>query len=436
LESLCETSVSVAYLILLSNSLRTMTTKTTAALCLASAGSIFFATCSYAYVLAPNRLSRLSILKDRKYRPRISPLFSDKVDYVPNQSDSDEYNPNQWIETNVQDSLYSSSLEDWDKKLSRENDPSYWSSFEGLDTSDSDEKFSTESSLNSTAPTHSDDGGEEDWLDTLASITADEINFMSKEADRADKVRQMQEMGFSSESISATLGVATDDELERDLDNKLYEAFKEETAKTGFGLYIDDDEDLQTVESHTKVEWDDELDEPVRSQMVYVDEVTCIGCTNCATIAQSTFFMESEHGRARVFSQWGDDDETIQTAIMTCPVDCIHYVPYDELKRLEIERRDQNINFKARLVNQGEFQASVVSQTRYGGSKSFSNQQQISGNMGSRCNNCPTRGCANCPMYGVGKNPEFQKKEAARKERLQKAAIKKRLESGDKRAEL
>lgn len=413
-----------------------MTTKTTAALCLASAGSIFFATCSYAYVLAPNRLSRLSILKDRKYRPRISPLFSDKVDYVPNQSDSDEYNPNQWIETNVQDSLYSSSLEDWDKKLSRENDPSYWSSFEGLDTSDSDEKFSTESSLNSTAPTHSDDGGEEDWLDTLASITADEINFMSKEADRADKVRQMQEMGFSSESISATLGVATDDELERDLDNKLYEAFKEETAKTGFGLYIDDDEDLQTVESHTKVEWDDELDEPVRSQMVYVDEVTCIGCTNCATIAQSTFFMESEHGRARVFSQWGDDDETIQTAIMTCPVDCIHYVPYDELKRLEIERRDQNINFKARLVNQGEFQASVVSQTRYGGSKSFSNQQQISGNMGSRCNNCPTRGCANCPMYGVGKNPEFQKKEAARKERLQKAAIKKRLESGDKRAEL
>jgi hypothetical protein len=39
-------------------------------------------------------------------------------------------------------------------------------------------------------------------------------------------------------------------------------------------------------------------------------------------------------------------------------------------------------------------------------------------------------------MYGVGKNPEFQKKEAARKERLQKAAIKKRLESGDKRAEL
>jgi ferredoxin len=30
-------------------------------------------------------------------------------------------------------------------------------------------------------------------------------------------------------------------------------------------------------------------------------------------IAQSTFFMEQEHGRARVFNQWGDDDETIKS---------------------------------------------------------------------------------------------------------------------------
>jgi Fe-S-cluster-containing hydrogenase component 2 len=146
--------------------------------------------------------------------------------------------------------------------------------------------------------------------------------------------------------------------------------------------------------------------------------------------------MESEHGRARVFQQWGDDDETIQIAIQTCPVDCIHYVSYDELKRLEIERRDQNINFKARLVNQGEYRAGCGYQAKYGGIRAFSEQQKISGNMGSRCSNCPTRGCANCPMYGVGKNPEFQKKEKKRKERLQKAEMKKKMESGNKRAEL
>jgi ferredoxin len=34
-------------------------------------------------------------------------------------------------------------------------------------------------------------------------------------------------------------------------------------------------------------------------------------------IAQSTFFMDEEHGRARVFQQWGDDDETVQIAIET-----------------------------------------------------------------------------------------------------------------------
>ena len=60
-----------------------------------------------------------------------------------------------------------------------------------------------------------------------------------------------------------------------------------------------DDVDLETVESHTRVEIDDETGEPVRQQMVYVDEHTCIGCTNCAMIAQSTFYMNSEHGRAR-----------------------------------------------------------------------------------------------------------------------------------------
>jgi ferredoxin len=39
------------------------------------------------------------------------------------------------------------------------------------------------------------------------------------------------------------------------------------------------------------VDVDPDTEEPVRAQMVYVDEVTCIGCTNCAQIAQSTFFM-------------------------------------------------------------------------------------------------------------------------------------------------
>ncbi|KAL9190726.1 hypothetical protein ACHAXT_000432 [Thalassiosira profunda] len=358
-------------------------------------------------------------------RPRALhwPLFSDPID----DDDDVNYDPNKWISSEEQSALGDAS---WEESLARREDGSLWSSFA---SSDDDASEIVEDQVDTTQDT---DGGEEAWLDALASIAADEVEFMSKEADRADKVRQMQELGFGADSISSTLGVATDDDLETDETNDVFELFKEETAKTGFGLMVDDDIDMNTVESHSQVEWDDETDEPVRAQHVYVDEVTCIGCTNCAMIAQSTFFMEGEHGRARVFQQWGDDEETIEVAIQTCPVDCIHYVPYDELKRLEIERRDQNINFKARLVNQGEYTAGAGTGAKYGGGKLFTEQQVISGNMGSRCNNCPTRGCKNCPMFGVGLNPEFQKKEKRRKEKLAKAEMRKKMESQNKRAEL
>lgn len=70
-------------------------------------------------------------------------------------------------------------------------------------------------------------------------------------------------------------------------------------------------------------------------------------------------------------------------------MDCIHYVPYDELVRLEIERRGQNINFKARLVSQAEYGGGQSH--RVGGSSIYTGPQKISGNMKPRCNNCPSR---------------------------------------------
>lgn len=50
-----------------------------------------------------------------------------------------------------------------------------------------------------------------------------------------------------------------------------------------------------------------------------------IGCKNCNHCAANTFRMEEEYGRARVFAQWADTEEDIQTAIDSCPVDCIHW---------------------------------------------------------------------------------------------------------------
>lgn len=86
-----------------------------------------------------------------------------------------------------------------------------------------------------------------------------------------------------------------------------------------------------------------ELGGTLRQQGVYVDEVTCIGCKHCAHVASNTFFIEESYGRSRVISQDGDPEEIVQEAIDTCPVDCIHWLEYPELKRLEAERKFQVI---------------------------------------------------------------------------------------------
>jgi ferredoxin len=86
-----------------------------------------------------------------------------------------------------------------------------------------------------------------------------------------------------------------------------------------------------------------ELGGALRQKGVYVDEPTCIGCKHCAHVARNTFYIEPEYGRSRVFRQDGDSEEMIQEAIDTCPVDCIHWMDYTEVKRLEQQRKYQVI---------------------------------------------------------------------------------------------
>ena len=80
-----------------------------------------------------------------------------------------------------------------------------------------------------------------------------------------------------------------------------------------------------------------------RQKGVYVDENICIGCKNCAHVAANTFYIEPVHGRARVFNQDGDTQELIEEARDTCPVNCIHWLDYTELKQLESDRQHQII---------------------------------------------------------------------------------------------
>jgi ferredoxin len=69
--------------------------------------------------------------------------------------------------------------------------------------------------------------------------------------------------------------------------------------------------------------WEPELGGELRVSGVYVDEVTCIGCKHCAHVAPNTFY--------------------IQEAMDTCPVNCIHWVDYTALGRLEKARKSQVI---------------------------------------------------------------------------------------------
>ncbi len=169
--------------------------------------------------------------------------------------------------------------------------------------------------------------------------------------------------------------------------------------------------------SHMHVPRDDDGD-PIPARFTYVDEHACIGCTLCVGVARSTFFMEPDMGRARVFNQGADADEVIDEAVASCPVNCIHYVTLDDLTILEKERDGQVINFKGTLVG-GDAYATRVPQSE---AKVF--------NMGgqSKCGNCPARGCKSCPMYGIGESPVYKKrlkdKEARKKERKLRAAKK------------
>ena len=81
----------------------------------------------------------------------------------------------------------------------------------------------------------------------------------------------------------------------------------------------------------------------LRDRAVWVDESVCIGCRYCAHVASNTFVMEPNLGRSRAIRQDGDSTDRIQEAIDTCPVDCIHWVPFESLEPLRQELADRNL---------------------------------------------------------------------------------------------
>ena len=132
-----------------------------------------------------------------------------------------------------------------------------------------------------------DDDEAEMMLDTLAVLQAEESVYNNAgEAQRVDTIRRMEEWGFDSNEIIAAASSSSlallDDVVATDT---MVEQKKEEEVEMEdmMQFYREDSylEDINqaTVESHTQVPKDEVTNEPIRSQMVYVNEHACIGCT-------------------------------------------------------------------------------------------------------------------------------------------------------------
>ncbi|KAL3143444.1 hypothetical protein ABBQ38_002261 [Trebouxia sp. C0009 RCD-2024] len=81
--------------------------------------------------------------------------------------------------------------------------------------------------------------------------------------------------------------------------------------------------------------------DPDESRAVFVDECACIGCKMCVWCASGTFRIDAQHGRSRVYAQWVDNEDKIEDAIASCPVDCIHWVKKEQLPSLEYVMRNK-----------------------------------------------------------------------------------------------
>ena len=61
------------------------------------------------------------------------------------------------------------------------------------------------------------------------------------------------------------------------------------------------------------------------SKTVVINRVECIGCESCVELCPEVFEFDEEDEKAFVRLPEGGDEECIEEAISTCPVECISW---------------------------------------------------------------------------------------------------------------
>ena len=128
------------------------------------------------------------------------------------------------------------------------------------------------------------------------------------------------------------------DFFEENIENSSFQSFvktdikldlTEETLDKNLAAFSD------YIESNDISGFEPVLGGELREKAIWVDESACIGCQYCVHVATNTFIVDEDLGRARVIRQNGDNLEVVQEAMDTCPVDCMHWVDFEDLDRLD-----------------------------------------------------------------------------------------------------
>jgi len=165
--------------------------------------------------------------------------------------------------------------------------------------------------------------------------------------------------------------------------------------------------------SHKSVELSSDGKTPKRLRdgtFVFIDEESCIGCTQCVQAAPSSFQM-LENGRARSFTQ--SNNPEVDIAVSVCPVDCMKTVAFHELVEMETARDDGDGRSDHRHVQAGKHQLHLHTPLNVAGIGGDANHKSSWYHyLKHKCytsKTCPQRGCYDCPMYSEkGANPHFK----------------------------
>ena len=197
-----------------------------------------------------------------------------------------------------------------------------------------------------------------------------------------EQVQLIQEMERLQASVTAANVATSKSELLMD-ECELFEDYTDRLSHQ-ISYSDDNDDDMLGAESqwdflterkekssHELVEfaYDGKTPKRIRDgQFVFIDEETCIGCTQCAQISPSSFKMIDDTGRARTYSQSNTID--VENAVMACPVNCMHFMSFDELKEMELARddgdgRDDHRHFGGRVTHTPLFVGGIDSDANH-----------------------------------------------------------------------